>query len=113
MKLRRRRCFWLQMTPVSSQVPNCSLTAAERRSSRQIQREACANDNSQITSTGGNQFLGARLGESQQNIFKSHGRPVLERGRSWEEPSYLSIGTPPRRSRRHVPDSGSRRATAP
>src|SRR6202140_1146393 len=36
MKSRRRRCFWLRMTPVSSRVLNCSLTAAERRSDRQI-----------------------------------------------------------------------------
>src|ERR1700686_1134034 len=36
MKLQRRRCFWLRMTPVSSRVLNCSLTAAERRSDRQI-----------------------------------------------------------------------------
>jgi hypothetical protein len=32
MKLQRRRCFWLRMTPVLSRVLNCSLTAAERRS---------------------------------------------------------------------------------
>src|SRR5258708_960529 len=33
-KLLRWRCFWLRMTPVSSRVSNCSLTAAERRSNR-------------------------------------------------------------------------------
>ena len=36
MKLQRWRCFWLRMTPVSSRVLNCSLTAAERRSNRHI-----------------------------------------------------------------------------
>src|SRR5260370_31442456 len=33
-KLLRWRCFWRRMTPVSSPVSNCSLTAAERRSNR-------------------------------------------------------------------------------
>src|SRR6266404_9679255 len=33
-KLRRWRCFWRRMTPVLSQVSNCSLTAAEPRSNR-------------------------------------------------------------------------------
>jgi hypothetical protein len=51
-----------------------------------IEKEAYYDDNSQIISAGGNQFLGTRRGESQQNIFKSHGRRALERGRTWEEP---------------------------
>src|SRR6202051_2059565 len=34
MKLLRWRCFWRRMTPVSSRVSNCSLTAAEPRSNR-------------------------------------------------------------------------------
>src|SRR5260370_11238737 len=33
-KLLRWRCFWRRMTPASSRVSNCSLTAAERRPNR-------------------------------------------------------------------------------
>src|ERR1700675_623208 len=78
-----------------------------------IEKEAYYNDIPQIISAGGNQFLATRGGESQQNIFKSHRRRALERGRTWEESSHLSMGTPHCHSRRHVPDSRSRRATAP
>jgi NAD(P)-dependent dehydrogenase (short-subunit alcohol dehydrogenase family) len=67
----------------------------------------------QIISPGRDQFLATRRGENQQNIFQSHGRRFLERGRTWEEPSHLSVGTPHRHSRRHVPHSRFRRAAAP
>jgi len=57
------------------------------------QREAGANDIPQIISASGNQFLAARGGESQQNVFKSHRRRGLAGGRPREEPSHLSLGT--------------------
>src|ERR1700722_19355298 len=58
-----------------------------------IEKEAYYNDIPQIISAGGNQFLATRGGESQQNIFKSHRRRALERGRTLTRLATVSVAT--------------------
>jgi DNA-binding CsgD family transcriptional regulator len=77
----------------------------------EIERGAYYCDLARIVGASGNQLMATCLGESEQDTFKSSGRPAFERGSSGKKPSHLPMGTPHGHSRRHVPNSRSRRAT--
>src|SRR5260370_36247776 len=78
-KLLRWRCFWLPMTPVSSRVSNCSLTAAGPRSDRK----------------GGRLFWRDRSGGPSDDIYEAgRRRLLLKRSRDMQTQKDINTSRP-------------------
>jgi DNA-binding NarL/FixJ family response regulator len=67
--------------------------AKDRQGLKERLIEAYYCDLARIAGASGNQFMATCLGESEQDTFKSCGRPAFERGSSGKKPSHLSMGT--------------------
>src|ERR1700686_3092380 len=113
MKSRRRRCFWLRMTPVSSRVLNCSLTAAERRSDHQIDIKDGQESKERLVPMTSHK-LSVQVAINSWRLAVERANKIFS-SLTEDEPlkEVASGGTPHCHSRRHVPDSRSRSAIAP